>query len=258
MNIIFKSVLIIIVLTSCRSAEFIMNVDSSLEANAQIYKMKSPSSWFDEKLNVTFGDYRVSKTDITHTTKSLFGLEITWVSTLFGKDIGFTKNTIMTSISYKFEIANGNTWDSKCVFVAEKKEIDYKKVTLTDISSPKYACLYTLGDDQSWTLTFTYDDTLKIDVEMVSKENFFKARTIGGRFVASDGRTSEFITPHDTGYTWTSDGKSIAAIFFREIPPKVWLDKRNTRNINDVISMANTGLLVYYWEISPLINPHGL
>lgn len=82
--------------------------------------------------------------------------------------------------------------------------------------------------------------------------NTLTARLTGGRYVKPDGQETK-MTTRNAGYTWrqTIGGidKNIAAISVSEGTPRVWLHKGNTDYQNHILSMANTGLLIYHWEI---------
>ena len=41
-----------------------MRIGPALEKNSDVYEVTSPDSWSDEKLNVSFGDYRVANMDM--------------------------------------------------------------------------------------------------------------------------------------------------------------------------------------------------
>ena len=83
--------------------------------------------------------------------------------------------------------------------------------------------------------------------------NSLIAHSTGGIYIMPDGKPAKFST-RIAGYTWShiKNGKqrNIAAVSVREETPRVWLDKDNSQPVDHALSMANTGLLIYSWEIN--------
>jgi hypothetical protein len=247
---------IIILLAGCTTAKLLMKIDPSLETNARVYEVKSPSSWSDnKKLNVSFGTYRVADANTGwRTTKTSSATEISLANQLLGMSSSDATNIKTSqSLAYKFKIGDEITWDSQCVHLAEKREVKSKNVSSVEILSSQYTCQYTRADNESWTLSIEQGGLSQLDIRMTNKEKLFRAHATAGMYVLSDGRSSKLFAPSDAGYTWTHDNNNVAAISLKEKTPRVWLDKRNPDSMNHVLSMASTGLLIYHWKIAPTL-----
>ena len=256
MKMFRKSIpVIIILLAGCASGTLLMKIDPSLETNARVYEVKSPDSWSDKMLNVFFGAYRVADADTGWTrTKKSSVTEIYWVNVVLGMSSpDATLSKVSMSHAYKFKIGNEITWDSQCVLLTEEHEVKDKNVSRVETLSSHYTCRYTRADNESWILSIEQRGLSRLGIKMTNKEKLFRAHATAGVYVTSDGRSSELLTPIDTGYTWTHDNNNIAAISIREKIPRVWLDKRNSESMNHVLSMASTGLLIYHWKIVPTL-----
>jgi hypothetical protein len=265
-------VIILLLLTGCKTATLLMKVDPALETNASVYEVLSPEGWSDKELNVSFGAYRVEDVDTGWvTTRKSSDRESFWanmlyeatgISTISPDDItGDTADDtrseetseVFQSLSYKFKIGNGITWDSQCDHFAEKQETVYKKVTSLKILSSYYTCWYTRSGGEQWVLSIERLGPSQLDIRMAGREKIFRARSTEGTYVLSDGSPYETFGPPDMGYTWTHDNNNVAAISVKEKNPRVWLDKRNSDATNHVLSMASAGLLIYQWKIAPTL-----
>lgn len=132
MNNFRKSIpVIIILLAGCASGKLLMKIDPSLEANARIYEIKSPDSWSDRRLNVSFGTYRVADADTGGTiTKKSSVTEIHWLNMLLGMSSpDATKSKVSMPHTYKFKIGDEITWDSECVLFTEEREVNEKYIS---------------------------------------------------------------------------------------------------------------------------------
>ena len=121
---------IIILLAGCASGQLLMKIDPSLETNARLYEVKTPDSWSERRLNVSFGPYRVADADggLTRTTKSSVS-EIYWLNIVLGMEHpdATISNTSM-SHTYKFKVGNEITWDSECILLTEEHEVKDKDI----------------------------------------------------------------------------------------------------------------------------------
>ena len=90
-----------------------------------------------------------------------------------------------------------------------------------------------------------------ITMTQKGKTSTLSAHPTGGIYT-KHGQTTN-LTTSAAGYTWVQNrngnDKNVAAISVREEPPHVWLQKENSDYLNNILSMANTGLLIYRWEI---------
>jgi hypothetical protein len=256
---------ILIFLTGCTTAKLLMKVDPTLETNASVYEVESPSSWSDKKLNVSFGAYRVADVDTSwirtrkpSATGSLWAdmlFEVAGISTSsYDEATDEETSEVSQSLSYKFKIGDEITWDSQCDHLAEKQETKHGKVTTLKILSSRYTCLYTRTGSDPWVLSIERFGLSQLDIRMISKEKLFRAYSTEGMYFLSDGRPYETFRPPDMGYTWIHDGNNIAAISAMEKTPRVLLDKRNSDSTNNVLAMASTGLLIYQWKIAPTLS----
>lgn len=72
MKILISHILLIMLfLTGCTPVKLLMNVDTSLESNAVVYRLTYPNSLSDKisgkRLNVSFGPYQVTDADLSWT-----------------------------------------------------------------------------------------------------------------------------------------------------------------------------------------------
>jgi hypothetical protein len=245
----------IMVLVGCASGKLLMKINPSLEANALVYEVKSPDSWSDRKLNVSFGKYQVADVDTGWvTTKKSYESEMHWLGKLLGmNDPDSIRRKVSRSLEYKFKVGDDITWDAQCVFLAEEREVREKNVTKKETLSTNYTCKHKREDSESWYFSFEQQGLSQPNIKMTNNEKRFMAYATKGVYLTSDGRKYERLTPNNTGYTWTHDNNDVAAISIREEVPRVWLDKRNSDPMNDALSMASAGLLIYKWKIEPTI-----
>ena len=280
---------IIVFLTSCTPVKIKMNVDKRLADNALFYELTYPNSLVDKisgnNLNVSFGPYRVTGAnlgwtkskyeaenpaalfDFNNTKKSGNTTETTNIS--FGPTsvLGFTRQpdkgdpTIKEdskSITYKFEVGNKTTWNAFCHHRAKQRIIEYEKGPSFETISTNFTCRYqkaesNTGDNSNnklWTLSIENNGAITMTQE--GEPNTLTAHPNGGIYVLPEGKPSR-LTTRTAGYTWSQNnagnGKNIAAISIIEQTACVWLNKGNSETINHIISMANTGLLIYSWGI---------
>lgn len=267
MKIFRKSILVIIILLAgCGTAKVVMKIDPSLDANAMVYEVTYPDSLRDKlsgkDLNVSFGNYRVTDADVGwQRTKKISETEDTNI-TIFGfsniDDTSDTTHKIITSqvyqsINYKFKVGTETTWDSQCDHVAMKRVTQKGSLSRLELLSSNFTCKFMGADNELWVLSVDSDGSPQQDIKFTNKEMIFSAYTTAGAYVKSDGSTMKYKT-HTAGYTWTKDNNNIAAISVREEIPRVWLDKGNSDSTNDVLAMASSGLLVYYWKIVPTLS----
>ncbi len=80
---------IILLLAGCASGQLLMKIDPSLETNARLYEVKTPDTWSERRLNVSFGPYRVADADTgwTRPTKSS-EREIYWLNIVLDIALG--------------------------------------------------------------------------------------------------------------------------------------------------------------------------
>jgi hypothetical protein len=267
---------IIILLAGCASGKLLMKLDPSLETNARVYEVKFSDTWSEKWRNISFGPYRVTDADTGWIiTKKTSETELYWLNMLLGMNSpDATRSKVSQSSNYKFKIGNDTAWDAKCILFTDEREVNEKNVSTAEIFSERsredrevegenedsveilssnYTCRYTRADNEPWFLTIERRGESRLEITMKNKDKLFKAHASKGVYVMSDGRPYTALTPTDTGYNWTHDGKNIAAVSIREEIPRVWLDKRNSESINQLLSMASAGLLIYYWKIIPTL-----
>lgn len=281
--------LIVIFLTGCTPVKLLMKVDASLESNAVVYKLKYPDSLADKisgkRLNVSFGPYRVTDADLSWTgmcwqaedpdpfftfknthksgnTTTTIKLGVGPTSILgFSRPPAEGEPTIEKSfrtVKYKFKVDQGITWNALCVHRAEKRVTQQENTNDVEILSSNFTCQYQadnkLTENKSnreiWMLSVDYGGA--ITMTQKGKPNTLTAHSTGGKYVKPNGQATKMSTRY-AGYTWRQskggNDKNVAAISVREETPRVWLHKGNTDSLNHVLSMANTGLLIYQWEI---------
>ncbi len=251
--------LAVLLMAGCTTAKLTMVVDPALEKNARVYEMSMPGEFSDAKLNVSFGNYRVTEADARRIViKKSSGGDLPWYLRLLGLSTpGDDIKKMSTSHAYKFNIRDETTWDAKCHLRAEEGEVKEvnnaiitnvgDKVSIKTLSS-YYECRYTASGQQPWVLTIEQRGNSNLDIEVNNNDQHFKAHVTAGEYVATDGREL-WGQPSYAGYTWTLDNKSIGAVAVREKIPRVWLHKDNSGPTNDVLSMASAGLQIYYWKI---------
>lgn len=280
---------IIILLTGCTPTKLVMNVDSALEANAIVYKLNYPDSLADKlsgnRLNISFGPYQVTDADVSwartgsqaedpdplfsHKSTRKSDSTTTTTETAVGPTsiFGYSRpadegepsiKKVFQTIAYKFNVAQDITWNALCSHRAEKRVTQYENTTSIEILSSNFTCQYTAesnspdneSNNEVWTLSVDYNGP--ITMTQKGKPNTLIAHSTGGIYFTPDGQPAQFSTG-TAGYTWSQindgDDKKLAAISVREEKPRVWLDKGNSDSLNHVLSMANTGLLIYSWEI---------
>lgn len=275
-------ILLTLLIASCSVTKVVMTIDPELEMNATVYVVQHPNKITDKisgkRLNVTFGPYQVSDADpswtrtgttaeyprplidfsrtktktktsgrITKTTSTTVGFQGGPTSVL-----GFSRtpedgdsviDKSFKSIAYKFRDSSDAIWNAKCYYSAEKRRVVGE--TSSETLWSDYFCHYTLGD-KMWELAI-YDDE-NITMTEAEKDNKLIGYTTRGIRVKENGEKTNLNTK-TAGYTWADDLQYVGAIATKEEPPRVWLNRDNKKSLNDILAMANTGLIVYNWEI---------
>lgn len=288
MNIFIRNLsLIIILLSGCTPVKVKMNVDASLQANANIYNLNYPNSLTDKisgkRLNVTFGPYHVTNTDLSwtrtnsraedpdpfFTVKNTKTSANTTTTTKVGvgptEVLGFSRiaeegePTIHQSyrtVTYQFNVGKNLTWNARCTHNASERKSQYQNTNATELLSSRFVCQYTPANPsnkETWQLTI--DVGQPITLAKNGKPTNLTAHSSSGHFVKANSQTTNHTTRR-AGYTWqqlkkNGNAKSVAAISIREEKPRVWLHKDNDNTLNHILAMANTGLWVYGIEIQP-------
>ncbi|MDH3347565.1 MAG: hypothetical protein OEM02_05615 [Desulfobulbaceae bacterium] len=266
-----------------------MNVDTSLGSNAVVYSLNYPNSLsdkiFGKRLNVSFGPYRVTNVDLSWTRTSsqaedpdpLFTITDTHKSgnttttTKLGAGptsfFGFSRppaegeptiDKSFRTVKYRFTVGQEIIWNGHCVHRSEKRVIQHENSNTVEILLANFTCEYKEDNKrtenessrEAWTLSVEYGGA--ITMTQKGKINTLAAHSTGGNYVEPNGQPTK-LSIRTAGYTWRqSEGgndKNIAAISVREETPRVWLYTGNSDYLNHVLSMANTGLLIYRWEI---------
>jgi hypothetical protein len=280
---------VIVLIAGCTPVKLVMKVDADLEDNAVVYELSYPDSLADKisgnRLNVSFGPYRVADANLSwtrtnteaedpaplvnikNTKKSGNTSTTTEISGGPTSVFGFTRpagedepsiNEESRSITYKFNVGQKVAWSAYCTHYAKKRVTPYENTNSIEILTSNFTCQYKdagnrVGDksnNEVWTLTV--DDDGAITMTQQGQPNTLIAYSTGGIYVMPDGKPAKSTTG-TAGYTWNQsiDGneKNIAAISVGEETPRVWLGKGNSETINQILSMANTGLLMYSWGI---------
>lgn len=228
--------------------------DPRLESNANVYRVKWPTDWMPMKLNVFFGKYRVEGADkgsavLTNPSK----IELPILLQILGMSIPEpSERTLAMSHEYMFFAAD-RAWRSECTLLANVRVTKEEKATVTEHLSSNYSCRFRQGSDKQWTLSIKRDGYRISDITMSRDGQSFSATPKRGRYYTSDGKPHKLSAPSDSGYLWTQDSRSVAAISSREKTPRVWLVRQNTEQENDALAMANAGLLIYFWKAAPAL-----
>lgn len=284
MNIQIQYILLAATLLSgCTPAKLVMNIDSALEENATVYTLSYPNSLTDKisgkRLNITFGPYKVTNADAS-------GAKTSWeaedpdpifryknveksgnrtTTTKIGAGpteiLGFrrtpeegepTINKVAQSITYKFKIGKNKTWNAACDYKAKKRVQHQGSRTIIGILSSNYTCQYTAENKNNETWTLYMDENGKVTMTQKGKPNTLIAYSTGGMYIMPNKKPGK-TTTRTTGYTWQQSknghNKKIAAISVAEETSRLLLHKENSKNINNILSMASTGLLIYNWEV---------
>ncbi|MDH5601060.1 MAG: hypothetical protein OEY78_07120 [Gammaproteobacteria bacterium] len=274
----------IIFLTGCSPVKVKMNVDASLGSNSVVYNLNYSDSLADKisgkRLNVSFGPYRVTDADLSWTrTKSqaedpdplLTFKEIkksgnTTTTTKLGVGptsfFGFSRppaegeatiDSSFRTVKYKFNVGKKTTWNALCIHRSEKRIVPQENSNSVDILSANFSCLYkedNKASSEPWLLSIDYGGA--ITMTQKGNANTLAAYSTGGNYVKPDGQITKLFL-NSAGYTWKksndNNDKNVAAISVKEETPRVWLHKGNKKHLNHILSMANTGLLIYHWEI---------
>lgn len=271
MKIFINSILVITImlLSGCATALVQMQIDPALDKNSTVYELTYPSSMRDKisgnDMNMSFGNYRVTDAGIGWQKKTKIsereepeGLLVNFSNV---EDTSDTTHKVITSrvyrsVKYNFKVGTEITWHSSCDHSAEKRVTQKGSLSRLEILSSNFTCRFTGADNESWILSVDSDGTPQENIKFTNKEMIFSAYTTAGDYIkSSDGSKLKFKV-NMAGYTWTVDNNNIAAISVKEKIPRVWLGKGNSGSINDVLAMANTGLLIYYWKIVPTLSSH--
>lgn len=280
-----------ILLSGCTPTKLVMKVDTALEANSAVYKLNYPDSLSDKlsgkRLNISFGPYRVTNANVSlkkigwqaedpdsfftfkntrrsDNTTTTTKLEIGPTSILgFSRPAAEGEPSIKRSIqkiTYKFKVGQEITWNALCAYKAEERVIQYENTNSVELLWSNFTCQYTAknkiknnkSNNDIWILSVDHGGA--ITMTQKGKPNTLYALSTGGKYVTPKGQATK-LTTRTAGFTWsqTNNGntKNIAAISAKEETPRIWLLKGNTDSMNHILSMANTGLLIYSWEINP-------
>ncbi len=268
--------------SACRPATIVMEVDNSLKDNATVYELNYPDSLSDKvsgkRLNIAFGPYRVSDADLSWRKVNIRAEDPaplidmkrverngnTTITTGFSAGptslFGFTRppgedDTTITesskTITYNFKVGQNTTWSAYCVHQLAKRTNPEDKSGNIEILSSNFGCQYKKqgSSEDPWLLVI--DTNKKITLTRQGESSALFAHSTGGKYATSKGTTSTSFGG-TAGYVWSHIQNGIdtkvAAVSVREERSRVWLNKGNTAQVNHLLSMANTGLLIYSWE----------
>ena len=241
------------------------------------------------RLNVSFGPYQVTEADLSWTRTSseaedpdpffIFketnkvgtsrGNVTTTTTTTTSVGIGPTsilgfsrtpaegEPTIDKSyrtVKYRFSAGQEHRWNALCVHRGEKRVVETQINRAVETLSSNFICQYKQDtkseDHEIWVLSVDLGGV--ITMTQKGKANRLTAHTNDGVFVKPDGQVTSTST-RNAGYTWrqrvNGRDKNIAAISVKEETPRVWLHKENSDDLNRILAMANTALLIHHWEI---------
>lgn len=272
-------------LTGCTPVTLVMKEDSDLTQNAVVYKVDHPNTLSDkvsgERLKLSFADYHVSHVDLSwrgissnaENPSPLFRIrdvkksgdttETTEISGGPTSLFGFARPTdpgepsiqeSQKTVNYQFNSSKHGAWRAQCVHNAKQRVTHYEQRSVVEPLSSVFTCRYSAIDHAAtqtpWLLTV--DLHKGITLTQNNQRSKLVAHRSGGYYQKPDGQKAKDTTA-TVGYTWQQETegnlKSVAAISVREDQPRVWLNKDNDKQLNHLLSMASTGLLIYTWEI---------
>jgi hypothetical protein len=211
-----------ILLAGCASDQLVVDIDSRLKSNATVYEVTVPYA----SNNVSFGPYRVEGADKglrAKRTRSRKALLTSWLNEARGIDHYEVKKIKRRTVdSFKFMVGDV-VWDPKGVLLNEDLERTEGDVTTVDTEYSSYTCRFTRGDKDERILSIEQVGFGIPYITMTYSDKVFNTQAMR------------------TGYIWTEDGISVAAISWKENVYRVLLDKRNSEATNDALSMASAG-----------------
>ncbi len=273
---------VVLALSACTPATIVMEVDGTLKSNSTMYVLSYPDSMSDtisgKRLNISFGPYRVVDADLswrkvnvragdpapivdikrvertgnTTITTSISGgpVSIFGFTRPPGKDDATTTESSKT-ITYKFKVGQNITWSAYCLHQSVKRTPPEGQGGNIEIVSSNFGCQYTRDGSIKEVWMLVVDTNGQITLTRDGESSVLFAHSTGGKYVTSKGVASTSFNG-TAGYTWSRAQEGVntkvAAISVREDISRVWLSKSNPASLNQVLSMANTGLLIYSWE----------
>ena len=243
--------ILLTLLCGCVTGNLSMQVDPSLEGHAKVFKVSRSGGFLSGRTNMSFGDYHVTRTSTGFTTiTESSSAWLFWLNLGFNLGLPELKN-VAVSKTNSFELSVGDvTWHANCLFQSHERDVEWKAVSSTLTMWSQYVCRYTRPDHEPWVLSISLGDSLRPDISMANSRHLLTAHATNGDFVMADGRVHKTLPIH-TGYTWEQGSEKPGAVSFNEKTQRIWLDVRNSDEINDAIAMANSGLLIYHWQILP-------
>ncbi len=275
--------LALLMLTACTPVKLSMKVDEPLKSGAQVYSLSYPDSLSDKvsgnSLNVLFGPYRVTDATLgwrgvntrAEEPAPMFRIRdvktdgnITTTTEVSGGPtelLGFSRpaeagepeiREEKQSASFQFHTGRDTTWNAQCTHRVTKRVIQLEQSNNTHTLSSDYRCEYRKAvastSSEAWILTVENDGT--ITMVQTGKAGELFAHEKSGVYVTPDGKVAKS-TRKTAGYIWSQGdaGKSppVGAVSIEGESPRVWLHKANSQELNEIIAMANSGLIVYRW-----------
>lgn len=254
MNKSFVGLLVLLVLNGCSTGVLTINIDPELLSNSDVFEINQSSILSKNGEAISFGPYKAANFGWIKTTKAS-RTEMLWMNRILNIDIpDTTKIKLSVSHNYKFSTDNGDKWKAECVLLSNQREHSDNNLSILQTLSFYYSCEYTHPDHDSWVFSIQQNGSSKSTLEMGNSENLFTANADKGVYMKPDGSSSNMMAPADTGFTWVENNNVVAAFTVLGKTPKVWLDKNNSQELNNMLSMASASYLVYKWKILPGLN----
>lgn len=247
------AVFAVLLLAGCTVLYVKLDIDPNLEANAEVFDIAYPNSMgdvlSDKRYNLSFGPYEVTdfKADWRTSSTNTFEEDVVMM-----EDAEVTRTSFSQSLAYNFN-ADGVLWDATCYHDGEKRESVKNNVSRLEILFSRFTCSYKSPDNETWVLTILENDQLVVpEVRLTNDDGSITAlaeETVGLYITDNEKLSKQKV--RGAGYTWVNtEGQALSAMSLKFAKPqRVWLHKRNPKELNRALALANTGLYVYYWKM---------
>ena len=259
---------------ACTGARLVLNVDPEVERDSAALEIEQPGGRrLEERLNVSFGPYRVVGADLGRTRtergKDTEKRRYFNLLSLLLKDEGLIvtessrEDTKKQRLAYRFEIAGQAPWAATCTLrrlVRHREEShmltgdgggpwdddDHRDGTDVLLST-SMTCVYSRPGEGDWVLSVETDAVGQTGrVLLTNQEEAYAARRVTSTLVVGDdGRSghSPFAVP--TGYEWVRGEETLGTLVTYREGRRILLDRDCPAATADLLAMGSSGLLLH-------------
>jgi hypothetical protein len=255
--------------SACTGAHLVLNVDPEVERDSAAFEIEQPRGrGLEERLNVSFGPYRVVGADLGR-TRTERGKDtekrrrVNWLGFLLFKDQGLLvkeisrEDTKERGLTYRFEIVGEAPWTATCRLrrLVRNREACHSFTEDGEdrcdshhaLISASMTCVYSRPGEGDWVLSVETDAVGQTGRALLTnQEEAYAARRVTSTLVAGDdgrSRHSPFAVP--TGYEWVRGEETLGTLVTHRQGRRLLLDRACPAATADVLAMGSSGLLLH-------------